>query len=144
MSLSKNKFFLFLFGIVIAPFLIYKIVWLIGSQTANGTMGFVGKEYSGQIVHVYSVIKFPVGGETVWFNGNDNILFKPGEKVPVRYTLSNPKDARIDCFVSVWGDTVVYGGIPVVILLIAYFHPLIVPRGNKIRINSKKPYVHNI
>src|SRR5262247_1442161 len=107
MTLSKNKFFLLLFAIVVAPFLIYKIAWLAGSRSANGTMGFIGKEYSGQIVHVYSVIRFPAGGDTVWFNGNDNIFFTPGERVPVRYAIDNPKDARIDFFVSVWGDTVV-------------------------------------
>jgi hypothetical protein len=29
-----------------------------GNQKTNGIMGFVGKSYSGQIVHVYSVIQF--------------------------------------------------------------------------------------
>jgi hypothetical protein len=144
MTFSKNKFFLLLSLVVITPFLIYKMLWLAGTQTATGTMGFVGKEYAGQIVHVYSVIKFPAGGNTVWFNGNDNILFKPGEKVPVRYVVKNPKDARINYFVSVWGDTVVYGGIPMLIICVAYLHPLIVPRKSRIRINSKRPYVHNL
>src|SRR5918993_435322 len=117
MTLTKNKFFLILIAIVIAPFLLYKIIWLINSRTADGTMSFVGKEYTGQIAHVYSVIKFSANGQTIWFNGNDNVLFKPGETVPVRYSRNNPKDARINIFASVWGDTLIYGGIPAVLIL---------------------------
>ncbi len=111
------------------------------SKTVMGTMGFVGKEYSGQIVHVYSVIKFPCKGETIWFNGNDNIIFKPGEAVPVRYSANNPHNARIDCFTSVWGDTVVYGGLPALVILFAYIHPIIVPRKSKLVLSRKKPYL---
>jgi hypothetical protein len=144
MNFSKNKFFLLLFAVVITPFLIYKLLWLAGTATTNGTMGFVGKEYSGQIVHVYSVIRFRTGKDTIWFNGNDNILFKPGERVPVRYVLNNPKDARINYFVSVWGDTVVYGGIPTLIILIAYLHPLIVPKRSRIHLNFKRPYIQHL
>jgi hypothetical protein len=139
--LNKNRFFLLLTAIVVSPFLFYKIIWLVNSRTATGTMSFVGKEYTGQIAHVYSVITFPANGKTFWFNGNDNILFKPGEKVDVRYLVNNPRDARIDIFVSIWGDTLIYGGIPALIILMIFFHPLIVPKGSKIRLSSSRPFV---
>ena len=77
----------------------------------------------------------------VWFNGNDNVLFKPGEIIPVRYTVDNPKDARIDNFVSIWGDTIVYGGIPALVILIIFLQPLIVPRNSKLRLAMRKPYI---
>ncbi len=107
-------------------------------------MSFIGKQQTGQINHVYSVINFVANGVPVWFNGNDNILFKPGEKVRVRYSINNPKDARIDGFVSIWGDTVVFGGLPTLVILMIYFHPLIVPRRSKILISKVKPFVSMI
>src|ERR1700730_8109361 len=112
MTISRTTFFLALCILVVGPFLLYKIVWLAQSEKANGIMGFVGKSYSGQIAHVYSVIKFIAGKDTIWFNGNDNILYQPGEVVPVRYQRDNPSEARIDVFPGMWGDTIVYGGIP--------------------------------
>lgn len=141
MVISRTKFFLILFLIISTPFLVHKIIWLARSQKVNGTMSFEGRAYTGQIGHVYSVIWFVAGRDTVWFNGNDNILFKPGETVPVRYQKHHPSDARINVFPSIWGDTLVYGGIPVAILLIVFIHPGIVPRRSKIAVNAKRPFV---
>ena len=141
MIFSRTKFFLVLFIIISTPFLVHKIIWLARSQKVNGTMSFAGRAYTGQIGHVYSVIWFVAGRDTVWFNGNDNILFKPGETVPVRYQKQHPSDARIDVFPSIWGDTVVYGGIPVAVLLVVFIHPGIVPRRSKIAVSAKRPFV---
>lgn len=102
-------------------------------------MGFVGKSYTGTIIHSYSNIRFKVGNDTIWFNGNDNIFFKEGEVVPVRYQKDNPYDVRIDIFPSIWGDTLVYGGIPVVLLIALFLHPQVIPRGSRIRLSTKKP-----
>lgn len=107
-------------------------------------MGFVGKTYTGQLVKVYSVISFVAGRDTVWFNGNDNVLYKEGEPVPVRYERNNPTDARINIFGSVWGDTVVYAGIPLLILLIVFIHRGIIPRKARISLNARKPFVQVI
>ena len=104
-------------------------------------MSFEGHAQTGQIGHVYSVVWFVAGHDTVWFNGNDNILFKEGETVPVRYQVNHPSDARLNIFPSIWGDTIVYGGIPVSVLLIIFLHPGIVPRRSKIRLNAKRPVI---
>jgi len=141
MIISRKTFFSILFGLITLPFLLHKIIWLAGSSEAVGIMGFVGKAYSGQIVHEYSVVKFGVQKDTFWFNGNDNILYKPGEKVPVRYQVKNPREARINIFSSIWGDTVVFGGIPLIILLIVIMHPQIVPYSAKILINRSRPFI---
>jgi len=104
-------------------------------------MGFIGKSYAGTYVHNYSNIRFMVDKDTIWFNGNDNIFFKEGEIVPVRYPKSNPYAARIDTFAAIWGDTVVYGGIPVLILLALFLHPAVIPRQSRIRLSTKKPFI---
>ena len=141
MTISKPLFFILLLCIVTAPFLIYKIVWLSRSVKVNGEMGFVGKNYAGTYVHTYSNIRFMAGKDTIWFNGNDNIFFKEGEIVPVRYPRSNPYLPKIDIFPAIWGDTVVYGGIPVIILMALFLHPAIIPRRSRIRLNIKKPFI---
>ena len=38
--------------------------------------------------HIYSVIWFMAGKDTVWFNGRNNILFEENQIVPVRYQLT--------------------------------------------------------
>jgi hypothetical protein len=144
MILRKHTFFLLLFVITFAPFLIYKLVWIAHSERTMGVMGFVGKSYTGQIQHYYSVISFQANNDTIWFNGNDNIFFKEGELVPVRYQKHQPSEARVDIFPSMWGDTLVYGGIPVLILLVLYLHPHIFPRNTRFRFSSRKPFIHLI
>lgn len=144
MVISKNTLFIWLFIIVFSPFLVYKLVWIARSEKTNGVMGFVGKSYTGQIVHRYAVIRFRVGKDSIWFNGNDNILFKEDEMVPVRYQKHHPADARIDKFPAIWGDTLVYGGIPVLILLLVFLHPHIFPRHTKFRLSGKMPFIQAI
>ena len=142
MIIRKTTLFLFLFSIVITPFLVHKLLWIVRSAKADGTMGFVGKSYTGTLVHFYAVISFRVGKDTIWFNGNDNILYKEGETVPVRYQKKNPYEARINIFPSMWGDTLVYGGAPVLVLLMLFLHPQIFPRQSRFRLSGKKPFIH--
>ena len=141
MIIHRTKFFLLLFVIAMTPFLFYKIWWIAHSSKTNGVMGFVGRSYTGQIGHEYAVIIFKAGEKTFWFNGNDNIFFRTGETVPVRYQQKNPYEARINIFVSMWGDTLVYGGIPLLILLVIFFHPEIIPRRSKVMLVAGKPFI---
>jgi hypothetical protein len=141
MIIRKSTLFLFLFTIVFGPFLIYKLLWIARSEKTNGIMGFAGKSYTGTLAHTYAVISFRVGKDTIWFNGNDNILYQEGETVPVRYQKHNPYEARIDIFPSMWGDTLVYGGGPVLVLLVLFLHPHVFPRGSKFRLSLKKPFI---
>lgn len=141
MILTKTKLFLALCLLLVFPFILQKLIWLSGTETTNGTMGFVGKSYTGQLIHTYSNISFKVGDERIWFNGNDNILFKEGSVVPVRYSRLNPHEACINIFASVWGDTVVYGGIPLLILSALFLHRHIIPRHSLLQISFRKPYM---
>lgn len=104
-------------------------------------MGFLGKEFAGQFVRNYAVIRFYVNNELVWLNGNDNDLYKPGEVIEVRYRENNPNDARINNFVSIWGETVVFGGLPALVILIVYLNPAIIPRRSRMRLGLRPPYI---
>jgi len=141
MILKKSSFFLLLAVLYCSPFLIYKIAWIIRSERTMGLMSFRGKSQTGALEHHYSVIGFEANGDTIWFNGNDNIFFREGEKIPVRYLKSNPNDARLDIFPSMWGDTLVYGIIPLSILLVLFVHPHIFPRGTRFRLSRTRPFV---
>lgn len=107
-------------------------------------MSFVGKRYAGQMMYTYSVIWFMSGKDTVWFNGKNEILYEEGHPVPVRYSRKNPADAKLNVFISIWGDTLVYGCIPVLILLVIFSHPHIIPYRSKIRLNTSKPFIEVI
>jgi hypothetical protein len=89
----------------------------------------------------HSEIYFKSGNDTIWVNGPGGLHLKPGDAVPLRYHRSNPSDARVDTFKAIWGATVVYGGIPFLILLVIFLHPEIVPYRNKVMLRWKKPFV---
>ena len=144
MILKKSSFFLLLSGLYFSPFLIYKVLWIIRSERTTALMSFHGKSQTGALEHHYSAIGFEAGGDTIWFNGNDNIFFKEGEKIPVRYLKSNPNEARLDIFSSMWGDTLVYGVIPLSILVVLFLHPHIFPRGTRVRLSRARPFVRAI
>jgi hypothetical protein len=139
MTFTKTSLFVFLFLLFSAPFVVHKLLWLAGTVKTVGEMGFVGKSYTGTYVHQYANIRFIAGNDTIWFNGTDNILFKEGSAVPVRYPRNNPHAARVDVFASIWGDTLVYGGIPLVILIAVFLHPAVIPAGSRFRLQRRPP-----
>jgi hypothetical protein len=44
-------------------------------------------------------------------------------------------------FPGIWGDTLVYSGIPALILLVLFLHPLVAPWGSRIKLTAKKPFI---
>ncbi len=117
MRFSRIQFFLLLVTFFVIPFIVYKVVWLSRSTVTNGTMCFMGKAQEGQLVRVYPVIKFSSDGtDTVFFNGNDDLQFKRGDIVPVRFKTVDPTDAKIDQFTGIWMDTIVSAAIPLIII----------------------------
>ena len=144
MIISRIKCFLLLLLIAVTPFAGYTLWWLAHSEKTTGTMWYHGKSYTGQLVHEYSAIKFIAGKDTAWFNTKDNIIFKPGEIVPVRYQANNHYDAKVDMFIEIWGNTVVYGGELALIVIIIFLHPGIIPRRSKIRLGIKRPFIQII
>jgi len=140
--LSKPIFFGVVFVLVISPFWVCKFLWVIHSQRARGVMAFTGMGLAGdQVKQDYSVICFKAGEDTVWFNGLGNIPFKPGDSIYVRYQPGDVYDARVDIFTGIWGDTLVYSGIPAMMLLVLFVHARVVPWGSRIRLTVGKPFI---
>ena len=66
---------------------------------------------------------------------------KTDDPIPVWYIPSEVTNARIDDFLGLWGDLLVYGGIPELILLFAFLHPEVVPWGSGLLLTRKSPYI---
>jgi hypothetical protein len=143
MILSRNSFFGILFLVIISPFPLYKLVWLLRSTKTTGTMFFTGHGNLGSVLgtSTYPVIRFQAGHDTLYFNGNVNIPLKEGQVVPVRFQRKDPTDAKIDVFSCIWGDTVAYELAPFLIFLVILFHPDLVPKKSKVVLGGK-PFIH--
>lgn len=142
MRLSKTRLFLLLAVLCTAPFILYKISWLLHSRRTLGVYSFRGHGEAGdQMPLDYSVCWFPLGRDTIWFNGAGNLGLREGDSIPIRYQPDEPWDARIDVFPAIWDDTIVYGGIPLFALLLMYLHPKVVPRGRKVRVTRQRPFL---
>ena len=144
MTIGRKNFFLILFFLITTPFVIHKLWWLASTKKATATMCFVGKSITGQLEHVYSVFEFYKGNDTIFFNGPDNFIFTQGQKLPVLYHDDDPENAKLDMFLPLWLDTLVYAGIPALILFIVFIHPDVVPYRSKVRISQRKPFVEII
>lgn len=105
-------------------------------------MRYIGKNLTGQIEHKYSVIRYGIGKDSFWLQSGDDIFYVRGEKIPVRYRTDDPQDAKIDRFSGIWLGTVVYAGIPFLLLLVFFLHPHIIPYQSQILVNKRKPFIH--
>jgi hypothetical protein len=142
MRFTKLRFFLLLALLSTGPFAGSKLWWLAHSRRTAGVYSFKGLGFAGdQMPLDYSICWFSLGKDTIWFNGAGNLSFHEGDSIPVRYREYEPWDARIDVFPAIWGDTLVYGGIPLFMLLLIYLHPKVVPRGRGIRVVRRRPYL---
>jgi hypothetical protein len=139
MILSRHSFFLLLLICILLPLPLFKLVWLAGSSETTGTMYFTGHGNLGSVLGVstYPVIWFKQGTDTVYFNGNVNIPLKQDERISIRYQTKNPTDAKVNTFTCIWGDTLAYELGPLLIFLIVFFHPDLVPRKGKISLSWK-------
>lgn len=128
------------------PFFAYKLIWLATTKQTNGIVYFIGHDNLGSALGIstYPVIQFKAGRDTVEFNGNINLDINPGDRVSVRYQMSDPSDAKINAAICIWGDTLAYAFFPVLVLLIIYFIPdrfdPIIPKKSMILI-GKKPFI---
>ena len=147
MILSRGRFFCCLFLLLGCPFFFAKVWWIVRTRHTVGVMSYVGHDGLGSVLGIttYPVILFQLGRDSIFFNGKEGYDYRPGDLVPVRYRVDDPYDAKIDQPMAVWGDTIVYSLFPVLVWLVLLltperFSPL-VPRGSKILVGGKWPFV---
>ncbi len=106
-------------------------------------MWFDSRTIEVQGVSRHPVYRFKAGADSVWFDGIMNIGYNRGDLVPVRYNASDPYDARVNTFLGLWIDTLLYLIFPSLVLLILYIKPDIIPRKARVRL-GRKPLVQII
>src|SRR5579863_4450056 len=142
MQLNRTQFFLLLFIVLIGPFIIYKIYWLCNSRHTTGIVYFIGHtlELQGGI-STHRVIMFKTDKSTITFNAGMFDPCKPGDSVPVLYQKNNPSDARENLTSRIWGDTLVYSLLPLLVLLVIFLTPdsldPLIPKKSKIILGKK-------
>jgi hypothetical protein len=142
MIIQRTKFFLLVFLLILVVDFTPKIAWLSHTQRTKGVIEIVGKGEAGdQVPLSYTIISFHVGKDSISFNGLGNLRMHPGDSIPVRYRTDDIRDVKVDVFAGIWGDTLIYGGIPTLMLLVMFLHPNLVPRRSKIRLTTRKPFI---
>lgn len=143
MLLSRNQFFLALLVLFTIPVIIPKLIWLTKSKSTTGKVWFTGRtiELDGSITS-HLVILFIAGKDSINFEAPQNLPYKEGAAVPVRYQSGDPSDARVNTFLRIWGDTIVYALWPTLVLLVLYLIPEsldpVIPRKSKVLLTRKK------
>lgn len=143
MLLTKNEFFALLLALVLLPFLAYNIIWLAGSAKAKGRVVGIGQHMGMNIgKSTYALVSFRAGADTVWFQGLDQ-GYETGDVVPVRYRKADPQKAQVATFLSLWGETLAWSAIPLMVVVVLYFSQDIVPK-RAMMLVGRKPFIRVI
>jgi hypothetical protein len=140
--MHRTKFFLVLISLWVIPLVSYRVIWLLQSKRATGLFAF--QSYGpalDQIRFPYSVIYFKVGKDTIFFKAPPHLRLSKNAVVTVLYQPRNPEDARLDSFKAIWSGTIIYGGIPLLFLIVIFLHPEIIPYRSKVELRAKSPFV---
>jgi len=143
MLLSKNQFFFSLLLLILLPFVGTNIMWLLRSEKTTGNVQGIGHHTGMNFgASSYALVSFQAAKDTFWFQGVDQ-EYKLADRVPVRYQSSNPSDARIATFLSLWGDAFAYGSVGFIFWVVCFLSKDLVPKTAKVRI-GKKPFIQVI
>ncbi len=142
MTLNRNKFFLYLFLLLMLSFSLFKLIWLASASSATGIVSFTGHGNLGAALGItsYPVVKFHTGSDTIYFNGNADLRLKEGDTVPILYQEDQPTDAKINTFITIWGDTLAYALGPLLVFIALFLIPDVFPKNSSIRF-SRKPII---
>lgn len=123
LSIIKYLFTLVGMGMLLGTFFIYDNTrsFLSSAVKAEGTVIELVRSRSSDSTTYRPVVHFSLNGQQLEFtssSGSNPPGYSRGEKVEVLYTPTNPQDARINSFFSVWGSAVILGGLGAVFFLI--------------------------
>lgn len=135
MKLNRSQFYAFLLVVFLLPLILYKLFWISSSETALGKVlstGYIKSRSQGY--QKFPVVIFETKEDTIQFNASYNLPFQPGDDFPVRYSLNNPKDARLNTFWGCWIETVIICGVLFLALTIIFISKGLIPRNKSIHL----------
>ena len=142
MVIRQITLFVSIVALYVTPVVVPRIIWLSRSQKTKGVFSFEGMGSAGEQIKLsYCFVYFMYGNQKIWFEGPGHMDLKEGTIIPVRYQKNNPADAKVDTFLGLWADAAVYCGEPFVMLILIFLNRGIFPRGSRIRLMFKKPFI---
>lgn len=142
MIIQRTIFFLMLSVFFILLISGGKVIWFLRSEKTTGIFYFEGRGNALEQIRIAnSYIYFRHGKDTVWFNGPAGLNVPEGAAIPVRYNPANPSDAKVNTFFGIWGGTIVYSSLPLLVLLVLMVHPHIIPYRSAIQLTRKPPFM---
>lgn len=144
-KLTRMQVFYTSLAMMLLGLLIYKLSFIIGSETTTGeVVGIKSWSTGGRYPGTYSapVVKFHTDQYTITFQGETNMDIYYGDQVTVIYKTDDPTDAFIYSFVGFWLVSLIYCSI-FYLLLIATAIFSYLKKGESLQINiSKKMKIH--
>jgi len=141
-TFKRPQFFIVLFIVLVAPLSLYKLNWILHSEASIGIVQFTGHGNLGSVLGIstYQVILFKAGRDSILFNGNVDAGLKNNEPIEIRYQPGDPTDARMNTFMSLWGDTMAYSLGPILVFLAVFFSNEIIPRRSQVQVGAN-PFI---
>lgn len=138
MILTRKQFFVLGILVLVAPWFIYKALWIATSTKTNGIVLYNKEVYLRSMPQSCPIIQFKTNNEVIEFAGDYNLSFKEGDSIAVRYHTSSPENAKAAVFVSLWMNTIVYASIPLLVWLILFIAPGIIPKNSRVVFSKRK------
>lgn len=144
-KLTRIQVFCTSLAIMLLGLLIYKLSFIIGSETTTGeVVGIKSWSTRGRYGGTYTapIVKFDTKAYEITFQGETNMDIQYGDKVNVIYKTDDPTDAFIYSFVGFWLVSLIYCSI-FYLLLIATAIFSYLKKDESLQINiSKKMKIH--
>jgi hypothetical protein len=142
MIIHRNVLFLFLFLLFAGVTILPRLIWLYRSEKATGIFSFEGRGNAlEQFPERFSFMYFFYKKDTIWFKGPPGLKLNEDDTINIRFQPHHPQDARIDNFYGIWLSIVVYGTMPLLVLLVCFIHPHLVPWRSNILLIPRKPFI---
>ena len=129
MLLTRSKYYFFLLLLCLSPFVLYKVGWLAISKPAVGKVLYIDETYGRKIGRQeYPVVEFQTEKYVVTVSGNYNLNYNKGADYPIRYNRFKETDTRLNTFLGLWIDTLIWCSIFATTISLTFIAKGIVPR----------------
>jgi hypothetical protein len=103
-------------SVVVAFFLADRFIYLAGCNYADGVVTDRQMNVtSSHNKHLSPIITFVANNKTVDFYIDEDLDYNPGDRIPIIYRRSNPRDARVFGLFGFWLQDYIYFALPILL-----------------------------
>ena len=111
MKLTRLQLLIVTFIILLAPYVIYRLIWLRNSQITKGVVLYTNETRALSFTQTYPVIRFETEKYVIKVTGHYNAKYDEGDSIDIRYNPSHPLSYKINTFWNCWYDVFIWGGV---------------------------------